>query len=207
MKFLLAFLMLTAGWRAGAQGTSEAILGFTNAIQGTFTGTAGWTFQVTNAVTVTDLGCISDFFINNGTTSPLQVGLWGDGPSPLASVSVTPSSSLVGQSLYESVGEVIIGPGQTYHIGVFFGGVLYSLDVVAPALDGFVSTAQPLASLSAARGGDSAGFVSPATVPGTEGAAFLGPNFLWRDVPEPSSGLLLVLGGLLLAVRKLKRRD
>jgi hypothetical protein len=203
MKFLLAILMLAGGWSTFAQATSEAILGFNNnGVSGTFTGTAGWTFQVTNTVTVTELGCLADFFPNNTTTSPVQVGLWGSGASPLASVFVTPSSSVQGQSLYEPITEVSISPGTTYHVGIYFGGLLYSLNVAAPSLGGSVSTASEVASLSAARG--SGGFASPPTEAGTLGAAYLGPNFQFRtggDVPEPSTGALLLLGGLLLAGR------
>lgn len=201
MRLLLAILLLTAGYKAGAQGTSEAVLGFNNnGVTGSFLGTAGWTFQVTNSVTVTQLGCLADFFVNNSTTTPVQVGLWGSGATALASVFVTPSSSLQGQSLYETISDLEIVPGQTYHIGVYFGGLLYSLNVAAPYLGGSLDTASFITAISGAQ--SATGFASPPTQTGTSGAAYLGPNFQYRTgppVPEPACGALLLLGGMLLA--------
>lgn len=48
----------------------------------------------------------------------------------------------------------------------------------------------------------SGGFLSPLALPNTAGAAFLGPNFLFTGIPEPSASLLLGLGALFLAARR-----
>jgi hypothetical protein len=59
MKFMLSLAALTATCTALAQGTSEAILSYTDSISGFVSATAGWTFQATNSLAVTELGCFA----------------------------------------------------------------------------------------------------------------------------------------------------
>lgn len=198
MKYLHFIVMLAAAWTARGQGTSQAILGYTNAISGVFNGTAGWTFQVTNAVTVTELGCLANFFVHNASATQVRVGLWASDGSLLAASDIAPTNTLVDLSLYGSVAPVLLGTGQTYHIGAHYPGGLFSLDVAAPAVGGSVFPSSHIVSLTAAY--SPGGFTWPAMEPGTPGAAYLGPNF--RYIPEPSSLALLGLGALFLAVRR-----
>jgi len=192
-------VMLAAALTARGQGTSQAILGYTNAISGVFNGTAGWTFQVTNAVTVTELGCLASFFfVHNTSATQVRVGLWASDESLLASSDIAPTNTLVDLSLYGSVNPVLLTPGQTYHIGAHYPGGLFGLDVVAPAVGGSVFPSSHIVSLTAAY--SPGGFTWPAMELGTLGAAYLGPNF--RYIPEPSSFAILGLGALLLAVRR-----
>ena len=198
MRFLLSIVMLAVVCSARAQGTSQAILGYTNAIVGLFSGTAGWTFQVTNAVTVTELGCLANFFVNNPTANQVQVGLWASDHSLLASSSISPTNAQVELSLYDSIAPVLLTPGQPYYIGVYYPGGLVGLDVVAPTIGGLVFASTHIVSLATAY--SPGGFTWPAMEAGTIGAAYLGPNF--RYVPEPSSIVLFGLGVLWLAVRR-----
>jgi hypothetical protein len=207
MRFLLSIVLLAAAWTAGAQGTSQAILGYNNnGIAGSFTGTAGWTFEVTNAITVTELGCLANFFPNNSPATQIQVGLWAPNGSLLASNTIASTSTLVDLSRYESVTPVLLISGQTYHIGVYYPGGSFGLDVAAPAAGGSVITSPDILSLNAAMGTN--GFASPPILQGTLGAAILGPNFRYTGgVPEPSSCLLLTLGASLLAARRRNRHS
>ncbi len=201
MKTLLALLLFAVGWNAAAQGNSEAILSYTNNGEtGFFSGTTGWAFQVTNTVTVLELGCLADFFPNNQTTSPVEVGLWGTGASPLASAFISPTSTSRGQSLYASIAEISLTPGVAYRIGMYFAGLSYSLNVVTPDLGGSVTTDPRVVVAGGARGTD--GFASPPPDGTPAGAAYLGPNFYFRNVPEPASTALLLLGTLLVAIRR-----
>ncbi len=205
MRFVLSFIVLVAAWTARAQGSSEAILGYTNAITGGFNGTAGWTFETAAGVSVTELGCLANFFSANPVTE-IQVGLWAPDGSILASNTISATSPLVNLSRYEAVAPVSLTPGVVYHIGVFVQGTSFGLDVVAPSVGGAVFTSPEIVSLNAAYGTN--GFASPPIVPGSPGAAFLGPNFRYQGgVPEPAGWLLLSLGALFLAARRLTRRS
>jgi len=194
--------MLAAALTARGQGTSQAILGYTKPIPpiwGYFNGTAGWTFQVTNTITVTELGCMANFFVNNPTANHVQVGLWASDHSLLAASDISPTNTLIDISLYGSVTPVLLSPGQTYHIGAYYLGGFF-LDAVGPpaTVGGFVFTSSHIVSLTAAY--SQGGFTWPAMELGTLDAAYLGPNF--RYIPEPSSLALLGVGALLLAVRR-----
>ena len=205
MRFLLVMIALATAWTAKAQGTFEAVVGYNNnAVIRTFSGTAGWTFQATNFISVTELGCLANFFPGNNTTNPIQVGLWAPSGVLLASSSITPASTLFNQSLYESVAPVLLNPGQTYHIGAYFPEGLFSLDAAIPSFGGSVTNSAEIRLLGAAlRDG---GFASPLPDPGTEGGAYLGPNLRYRgDIPEPASAALLGLGALLLAACRKSR--
>ena len=204
MKFLLSMAMvLMAAWTAGAQGTSQpAIRGYTNAITGVVNDTVGWSFRPATNITVTQLGCLANFFPSN-PSALVQIGLWASNGSLLASNSITLGSTNIGQSLYESVNPVLLTPGNTYLIGAYSTTVPFSLDAVIPDFGGSVSTSLDILSLAGAEGTD--GFAIPrgGVNDGVANGAFLGPNFRYQGgVPEPSSGLLLALGGLLLAVRR-----
>ncbi len=210
MRFLLSIVALAVGWTgtARAQGTSEAIVAYTNAFAGLFSVTVGWTFQPTTFITVTELGCFTNFFANNPTATQIRVGLWAYSGSVLASNVVTSTSAVFDASRFESITPVALDPGTTYNIGVFFGGGTFSLATVSPGANpnSFATTSPELTLIGAARG--SGGFGFPAAEPNTPGAAYLGPNFRYQGrVPEPSSWLLLSLGGVLLAAgRRAHRR-
>ena len=201
MRFLLAVLVLAAAGTVRGQGTSEAIRGFNTGITGSFAGTAGWTFQPAANITVTELGCLADFFVSNTYTS-VQVGLWGPTGLLLASNSISLGSTSHNQSLYAPVTGVTLASGSTYHIGVYVPSATFSLYAVVPSQGGSVSNSTDIVSLKAAQTASS-GWGSPTEVAGVDpGSAYLGPNFQYTGgVPEPSAGALLLLGAVLLGAR------
>jgi len=75
MKFLLSLAALAAACTALAQGPSEAILGYADSINGYANSTVGWTFQSTNALVVTGLGCFAKVLQDNPAVTSIQVGL------------------------------------------------------------------------------------------------------------------------------------
>jgi hypothetical protein len=210
MRFLLSLVVLATAWTAGAQGTSQpAIQGYTNAIIGSFSATAGWSFQPATNITVTELGCVANFFTNNPSAASVEIGLWNSLGSLLASNTITLGSSNIDGSRYESVTPVALLSGTTYRIGAYFPGSIFVLDAVVPLINsGFVTNSPDILGLETAEG--IGGFASP--VGGSDpvhDAAFLGPNFRYlggSPVPEPSSLLLLSLGGVLAAARRGKQR-
>ncbi len=189
-----AILTLAAIVTARAQGTFEAVISYSNSVAGFIDGTAGWTFQPLTTIDVTSLGCFDYVITSQGTIS---VGLWSSDGTLLASNSVTPTSTLVNLTRYESITPIALDPGHTYHLGAYsaFGSI--GLQAVSPATDppGVVQLSPEiqLGGYANAVGG----FVFPAAVPGGAGALYLGPNFQFAGrVPEPSSSLLLGFGAL-----------
>jgi hypothetical protein len=183
MRFLLSIAMLATAWTAGAQGTSQAILAYdaNNVGDVFYSQTAGWTFQVTAPITVTDLGCVANFFTQNPSAALVQVGLWASDGSLLASSAITPGSPLLDQSRYEALAPLSLSPGQSYQIGAYYSD-FFSLDTAIPLYGGSVTPAPLILLLGSASG--SGGFASPATETGTAGGAYLGPNFRFQSQPK-----------------------
>jgi len=201
MKFLLSIAALAAACNGWAQGTSEAILNYSNSISGLVTATAGWTFQTTTTLFATELGCFTNVFYNNVSVTTIEVGLWGPDGSLLASNSITPASTLFDQSRYGSITPVLLNPGLIYHLGIFFTGGSLGLDVAGSSTGGSVSTMPDIHLRGTAF--SASGFAFPAEMPGPDGSIYAGPNFRYQGgVPEPSACVLLCLGGLLLAARR-----
>ena len=199
MKILtLATITLLA--RLNAQAASEGIVSYVGSDGGYVVGTAGWTFQPLAPISVTSLGCF-DYIFGGNSQSPMSIGLWAPDGSLLASNSVSSTSSLLGQSRYESITPVALAPGLTYHIGAYnpSNGVTVLLAAV-PADGGSVSTS-PLIQLGTAVANFS-GFAFPNSEQGGPGAAFLVPNFQFVAVPEPASFILGLLGLLMLVNRR-----
>ncbi len=202
MKIFLSLAALVAACSAFAQGTSQAILGYSNSISAPIDSyTAGWTFQPTTPLTITNLGCFAKVFIDNPVPS-VRVGLWAPNGSLLASTNITPGSPLFDQTRYESVTPVQVFPGQTYSVGILYFGTL-GVDLASSFAGGSVQTSPEIQSVTVASG--SGGFSAPTPEAGLAIGGYFGPNFRYEGrVPEPSSWLLLGLGGLFLAGRRRK---
>jgi len=156
--------MLATAWTAGAQGTTAAIQAYAaNGVVGLFDSqTAGWTFQVAAPITITELGCLADFFPHNPAATQIRVGLWASDGSRLASTSIT--------------------PGQTYQIGAYWAEGLFSLDAAFPLYGGTVTPATTILLLGSALG--DGGYTAPLTEAGGDGGTYLGPNFLFQSQPK-----------------------
>ena len=205
MRFLLAIAVLASTFTGFAQGTSEAILGYDNRIGALVDTTVGWTFETSRSERAVQLGCFDYIFVNNPTLTGIQVGLWNNLGALLASNTITPSSTLFHETRYESITPVSLDPGQTYHLGVYFGGGALAVGIAGLVAEGSISNAPAILLRGMAQAGPGTGFSSPAELNGTLGSIFAAPNFRF-DVPEPASWLLLSLGGLLLAARRRNQR-
>jgi hypothetical protein len=204
MKRLLSILALAAtGVIACAQGTTEAILGYTNSISSVVSSTAGWSFQPTATITVMNLGCFARVFDENPSAASIQVTLWDAGGALLRSGLITPGSTLVNNSRYESITPVALTAGAVYLLGVYSGGSL-GLAVAGAAAGGTVSSSPEVQWRGMAVASSGGGFPPETTL----SSLFVGPNFQYirGGVPEPSSGLLLGIGAALFCARLGKRR-
>jgi hypothetical protein len=181
MKFLCSIAALAATCTAFAQGPAEAILGYTGNIVGFFDTTAGWTFQTARIITVTELGCFAKVFDQDPAVTAIQVGLWDHNGSLLASSSVTPRSILFDQTRYESIASVALSPGQIYHLGVYYSGGGFGLDVAGAVAGGSVSTPAEITVRATALA--AAGFAFPPEETETLGSLYAGPNFRFQSLP------------------------
>jgi hypothetical protein len=185
MKYLLSLVVLTVTCSALAQGISEAILGYdADGVVGYAEATAGWTFQSTNACAVTWLGCFANVFEDNPYVTSVQVGLWDDSGHVLASNSITPASILFDQTYYEPIIPIWLGPGQVYHLGVYYPGGGLSIDVADPAVGGSVSASPGIQVGGIAFATN--GFTSPVAQPGTTNSIIAGPNVRFQSQPTLS---------------------
>jgi hypothetical protein len=182
MKLLLSMAVLVATCSAALpQGTSEAILGYTDNFSAFIDTTAGWTFQTTQNLSVSELGCFAKVFNDNPTVTSIQVGLWDNSGLLLASTTITPASELRDLTRYEAVIPVSLAPGQTYHLGVYYSGGGIGLDVAGAVAGGSVSTAAEIQLAATALA--STGFAFPAEQAGTAGSIYAGPNFRFLSQP------------------------
>jgi hypothetical protein len=200
MKNLLLIAALAASYSAWAQGGLEAIPSYNqSAIAPPLSSTAGWTFETTTNLIALDLGCFTNVFLNNPSATKVEVGLWAQDGSLLASTDVTPASTPLNHSLYEAITPVFLSPGLIYYLGVFSppDGSL----VLDASVAGDFSTTPDISVRGTALG--VAGFTFPVETQPLDGAIYAGPNFQYQEgVPEPACGLLLCFGGLLLVARR-----
>ena len=205
MRLLISIVGAAAVWTAYGQGTFEAVEDYDNPTAPIWDGTVGGTFDVTNPVTVVALGCF-DYLFGPGQGA-IEVGLWDDTGTLLASNTITAGSTLVNQSRYQSINPLLLDPNQLYHLGAFpTNGTWINLQIAAPSVGGSIVTAPEIVLGNSAQ--VVGGFASPIAVPNTPGAFYLAPNFEFQNgAPEPSPRLLVALAGLLfLACRKWRSR-
>jgi len=178
---------------ASAQGTTkfEAVTDFTAGSLTGYADTAGWTFQPNISIMVTDLGCLA-MVVNDYTT--VRIGIWSEDQTLLAWRDVGATNLAVGQSYYSSIEPIFLNGGEMYRIGAYSLSGFISLSLVGPPpyLDGSVTLSSVIQLGGYASGTN--GFSFPGAFTGTDGSMYLGPNFRYQDVPEPSTIALVLLG-------------
>jgi hypothetical protein len=201
MKILLQLVGLAFVCTAGAQGTLEAVQDYSTATAGNLNGTVGWTFRATNYLEITDLGVLS--YLLQTSNAAVEVGLWADDGTLLASNEVTTASYHFNQSYYAAISPILLTPFAIYHIGVFSLEGLIGVQVFIPdsGPGEFVTLTPPVDLRGSAQG--TGGFAFPVEGNGADGSIILAPNFLFHDtVPEPSALALLGLAILLALGRR-----
>jgi hypothetical protein len=204
MKTLIGIaVLLGAICCASAQGAFEAVHPYPatsgGSLVGTGTGTIGWTFEPLTEIRLTDLGCFQTYAQNNGA---VQVGLWTDTGTLLASNIVSATDLLINSSVYQPVTPVVLSSNTVYRIGLhaLSGNTPYSIAI--PPDDGAISMSADIQLNSAVN--EQSGFTFPATILG-DGMMFVGPNFRFDwTIPEPSTVTIFGLGLLALVVRRRK---
>jgi hypothetical protein len=205
---------------------------FTGGNEFSFAGlTLGWAFTPNQTIKVTSLGIWDEG--GDGLKSPGadEVGLWKSDGTLLAETlvdnSATPqaSSSTDGRWLFADVAPLLLQPGDTYILGVYYGGPLlcirgscgvingdgfrYNVNAsISPDLN-FVEARYTTYSPPAGSSNPSDFHIAfPDAGDSTVGASWFGPNILFETapapVPEPSS--LIVLGTGLATLVFLRRR-
>ncbi len=201
MRLLLQILALAVAGAANAQGTFEAIVvNFSSDTALFMQGTAGWTFQPTTNISVTELGAFN--YLLSGQDA-IPVGIWTAGGTLIASNSITTNSPVLNQTRYQSITPVPLNPGQTYHIGAFVNGVI-SPNILGNGLGDFAPGPGILIGGYAV---GTNGFSFPSPIPGGAGYILQAPNFRYTgNVPEPAAFAFLCLGTLALVLWPAGRR-
>jgi hypothetical protein len=194
----IVFAVACLAWSVftgSGQGTTtfEGVTSFT---RGNYTGygdTLGWSFQPRASIKVTDLGCLAIVF---EAYSSVNIGLWSGDGTMLDWREVSATNTPAGQSYYSSITPIFLNQGETYWIGAFSPSGSISLSAVGnpPDLDGQV-TVSDLIQLSGYATGTN-GFSIPNGGPGPAGSIYLGANFQYQNIPEPSTVALLCLAAL-----------
>jgi hypothetical protein len=124
--------------------------------------TVGWTFSLSSAVLVTDLGVWDQ--ASNGLTSTHQVTIWENtSMTAVATAMVDNSGTFLASSVdgfrYVSVAPTLLGPGN-YTIGAFYG---QTIDDPAVANASTITTASEVTYLGSRSAGGLASSFPPAT--------------------------------------------
>jgi len=194
-RILQVFALAGAIYTVNGQGTFEAMSSYTiPAAGGAVSGTAGWAFQPTTTISVNSLGCLRYLIDGSSAQGAMEVGLWANNGTLLASTFIDTTNTAFNATLYAAISPVVLGAGNTYRVGIYSPSGTTLVNLVTQGVDGSGTFASDIQLLGAATG--TSGFGNPSTQ-GASNTLLLGPNFQFtRTVPEPSTLALAVLGGL-----------
>ena len=212
LKRLLAAVTLSLGWVGMAPAALLAVDFQSNPIafgcQTTSLGcNLGYTFQVTQNVTVVSLGAFSSSIGNVGLNTSHPVAIWDATHSaPIASVNVDPLSSTavasasgLGNFLFSDIAPLVLTPG-TYTIAAFYGATFNEA-----IYSGSASITAPGIVMGLPMQGFAASLTEPTTQVNTSRFGYFGPSFqIGATVPEPTSAALLAIGAF--CARLIRRR-
>ena len=195
----LALLILCSA--TGAQAATVALTGVTGGIYATSGADQlyGWFFDTSQAITVTDLG-VHDRN-DDGLGQEHEVGVFRVSDQSLLLSALLPAgtgATLVNGWRYTSVAPVAL-PAGSYVIVM----TMPELSPDQQLIDASgATTSSPVTYVDSAFGGSSV-LAYPSNA-GSFAEGMFGPNFMFTAVPEPASGLLVIGGGI--AVALLRRR-
>ena len=144
----------------------------------------------------------------NGLLLEHPVGLWKADGTPLGNVTVLAADALTGQFRYHALTSPIpLDIGATYVIGAFVPGILNTSDPGndpwknggAVTFSADVNTLGPRYNIS-----NPGALTFPEQTNGTP-VAYTGPNLLYTIIPEPTSFVLIGMGGIAFS-RTVRRR-
>jgi hypothetical protein len=168
-----------------------------------FSGTVGFRFTDTAPAVVTSLGVYD--FASDGLIASHEIGLWSSSGVLLASATVPAGTAAPIQNGFRYVAlatPILLVPNQSYDVGAFFG----SDDSQAIRVNGFATDSTIQYEWSDITG--SASLVQPHGVAGSiYDPGVFGPGLLLASVPEPSTLAAMMVGGSLLALLGVSRRQ
>ena len=185
MKHVLG-LAIIAGASSVASG--QAITGFTGGSQffSYYTPTTagdvvGYRFEVTEEITVTDLG-VWNADNTGGLTAEHEIGIWDSSENLLAQGRVLLSGQVVGDWTYVSIAPITLVPGETYTAGALYneGGISDGDNYISSATS--VQTSAEVVWLNGVYPlVADLGFVFPALDSAPTSGGRFGPNFLYES--------------------------
>ena len=165
----------------------QAVTGFVGGIEydsfygGVGGDVVGWRFTVSAPLEISDLGVWNaDTNISGaGLTAAHEVGIWDGSQALLASVTVDPTGTVVGDWTYAGITPITLMPGQTYTIGArYAAGDTDNYNSGASSMSTHADLTWTGSCLPAAV---DLGFVYPSLDSSSYGR--FGPNFLFTTVP------------------------
>jgi Domain of unknown function (DUF4082)/PEP-CTERM motif len=210
MKSFLSILLLAVAF--SPKGSAASALSYSSLNNSFLDGNnrmVGWQFSVTQEITVSAVGWFD--WDQNGLSRSHEVGIWNTTGSTLLTSEVIPSgtsATLDNGFRYMTLSTpVALQTGQTYIIAGYDIGASGDPHVWDNFLGGFNNHVNGFAvdariTLSDAVGSLAGSFSFPTGTIGDARNALMGPNLV--IVPEPSTTVLMIGGGMLALLRRRK---